>query len=131
MKRSIFLSAAVSVCALAQPTVAESQGVVSELSSEAASQFPSLYAAELDRARSFVDGMIAGDYVLPSGFSAADAMLGFNLFAAPYYVRLDPWPNLQAYWARLQERPAFQAAAAIEGLQTFYAQDFYEVPEDD
>ena len=78
-----------------------------------------------------LDGMIAGDYVLPSGFSAADAMLGFNLFAALYYVRLDPWPNLQAYWARLQERPAFQAAAAIEGPQTFYAQDFYEVPEDD
>lgn len=77
-----------------------------------------------------LDGMIAGEYILPSGFSAADAMLGFNLFAAPYYVKLDPWPNLQAYWARLQVRPGFQAAAAIEGPQTFYAQDFYEVPQD-
>lgn len=78
-----------------------------------------------------LDGMIAGDCLLPSGFSAADAMLGFNLFAAPYYVRLDPWPNLQAYWARLQARPAFQAAAAMEGPQRFYARDFYAVPQDD
>ncbi|MEJ6391363.1 glutathione S-transferase family protein [Gymnodinialimonas ulvae] len=77
-----------------------------------------------------LDGMIGGDYLLPSGFSAADVMLGFNLFAAPFYVRLDPWPGLQAYWARLQARPAFQAAARIEGPQTFYAKDFYEVPAD-
>lgn len=77
-----------------------------------------------------LDGMIAGDYLLPSGFSAADAMLGFNLFAAPFYVPMDPWPNLQAYWARLQARPGFQAAAAIEGPQIFYACDFYEVPVD-
>ncbi len=77
-----------------------------------------------------LDGMVAGDYLLPSGFSAADAMLGFNLFAAPFYVRLDPWPGLQAYWARLQARPGFQAAAKIEGPQEFYARDFYEVPVD-
>lgn len=77
-----------------------------------------------------LDGMIGDEYLLPSGFSAADAMLGFNLFAAPFYVRMDPWPNLQAYWARLQARPAFQAAAAIEGPQAFYARDFYEVPVD-
>lgn len=77
-----------------------------------------------------LEGMISGDYLLPSGFSAADAMLGFNLFAAPFYVRMDGFPGLQAYWARLQARPAFQAAAAIEGPQTFYAREFYEVPVD-
>jgi glutathione S-transferase len=76
------------------------------------------------------DRMIAGEYILPSGFSAADAMMGFNLFAAPYYVKLDPWPGLQAYWERLSSRPAFQAAAALEGPQDFYGQDFYEVPSD-
>jgi glutathione S-transferase len=77
-----------------------------------------------------MEGMIAGDYLLPSGFSAADAMLGFNLFAAPYYVRMDAYPQLGAYWARLQERPGFRAAAAIEGPQAFYDRDFYEVPGD-
>lgn len=77
-----------------------------------------------------LDGMVAGDYLLPSGFSAADAMMGFNLFAAPFYVRMDRWPGLQAYWARLRARPGFQAAAAIEGPQDFYVRDFYEVPRD-
>lgn len=77
-----------------------------------------------------LEGMIGGDYLLPSGFSAADAMAGFNLFAAPYYVRTDGFPKLTAYWERLQARPGFQAAAAIEGPQTFYAQEFYEVPQD-
>lgn len=77
-----------------------------------------------------LEGMVAGDYLLASGFSAADAMLGFNLFAAPYYVRMEQWPGLQDYWARLQTRPGFQAAARIEGPQAFYAKDFYEVPTD-
>lgn len=75
------------------------------------------------------DAMLAGDYILPSGFSAADTMMGFNLYAIPHFVPMDPWPKLQAYWDRLQARPAFQAAAAREGAQDFYAQDFYPVPE--
>lgn len=76
-----------------------------------------------------LEGMVEGEYLLPSGFSAADCMLGFNLFAAPFYVHMDAYPGLQAYWARLQAREGFQAAAAIEGPQTFYSRDFYEVPE--
>jgi len=70
------------------------------------------------------------EYVLASGFSAADTMLGFNLIAAPYYVRLDPFPNVQAYVARISARPAFQAARKDDGEQEFYTQDFYEVARD-
>lgn len=77
-----------------------------------------------------LEGMVEGDHLLPSGFSAADAMLGFNLFAAPFYVRMDPFPRLRAYWERLRARPGFRAAATIEGAQQFYARDFYEVPVD-
>jgi len=68
------------------------------------------------------------DYLLPSGFSAADAMMGFNLFAAPYYVKLDPFPKLQSYVARLESRPAYQAARARDGAQDFYTKSFYPVP---
>lgn len=68
-------------------------------------------------------------YMLPSGFSAADAMLGFNLFAAPYYVKMAPFPKLQAYKARLEARPGFKAARAKDGEQDFYIKDFYPVPE--
>ena len=77
-----------------------------------------------------LEGMVAGDYLLARGFSAADAMMGFNLFAAPRYVRMDPYPGLRAYWDRLQARAGFRQAAAIEGPQAFYDREFYEVPQD-
>lgn len=70
------------------------------------------------------------DYLLPSGYSAADSMFSFNLFAAPFFVRMEAYPNIRAYWQRLTDRPAFQEALQIEGPQTFYAQDFYEVQDD-
>lgn len=69
-------------------------------------------------------------YLLESGFSGADAMLGFNLFAAPYYVPLDPFPKLRAYRDRLVARPAYQTARAKDGAQDFYTRDFYPVPEE-
>ncbi|MCK8465470.1 glutathione S-transferase family protein [Aliiroseovarius sp. S1339] len=71
----------------------------------------------------------AQDWLLASGFSGADVMLGFNLFAVPFFVHLDDFPNLRAYIDRVKARPGWQAAAQIEGPQNFYAQDFYEVPD--
>lgn len=67
------------------------------------------------------------DHVLASGFSAADTMLSYNLMAAPRYVRMDPFPNLSAYVARLAERPAYRAALKMDGKQSFYDREFYEV----
>jgi len=67
------------------------------------------------------------EFILESGFSGADTMLGYNLMAAPYFVRFDKFPNLRAYWDRMQARPAFQAAKEQDGPQEFYTQDFYEV----
>ncbi len=88
-----------------------------------------LNTARLRATLAALDRMVAGDYLLEGGFSAADTMMGFNLFAAPYYVKLDPWPGLQAYWQRLEARPGFQKAAATEGPQDFYDRAFYPVPE--
>ncbi|MDV4143899.1 MULTISPECIES: glutathione S-transferase family protein [Shimia] len=70
----------------------------------------------------------ARDWLLPSGFSAADTMMGFNLFAAPYYVRFDKYPNVAAYVERIAARPAYREARALDGEQSFYRKDFYEVP---
>lgn len=67
------------------------------------------------------------DYLLPGGFSGADTMLGYNLLAAPHFVRLDPFPMIRAYIARCGARPGFAAARARDGEQRFYSQDFYEV----
>lgn len=75
-----------------------------------------------------LEAVLAGqDYLLPGGFSGADTMLGYNLLAAPHFVRLDPFPNLRAYIARCAARPGFIAARARDGEQKFYTQDFYEV----
>ena len=76
-----------------------------------------------------LEAMLGGqEYLLPSGFSAVDAMMGFNLFAAPYYVKLEQLLGLQAYRARLEARPGYIAARARDGAQDFYTKPFYPVP---
>ena len=56
-------------------------------------------------------------------------MMGFNLFAAPFYVPMDAFPGLCAYRDRLEARPAYQRARDKDGKQDFYTQDFYPIPE--
>lgn len=67
------------------------------------------------------------DHLLPQGFSAADTMMGWNLLAAPRFVRMEPYPAIRSYMERMALRPAFRRARARDGEQKFYAQDFYEV----
>ncbi len=77
-----------------------------------------------------MEGLLEGrDHMLRDGFSAADTMMGFNLFAAPYFVQLDPYPRIGAYRDRLAARPAFWRARDRDGEQAFYTRDFYPVPE--
>jgi glutathione S-transferase len=54
-------------------------------------------------------------WVLGEMFSAADIMLGFTLAAARLMGVLDErYPRVNAYFARLAERPAFKKTAATE-----------------
>ena len=54
------------------------------------------------------------DYLLASGFSAADVMMGFTLAASRNFGILDDrMTRLQAYLARLEARPAYQKAGAL------------------
>lgn len=69
------------------------------------------------------------DWLLKSGFSAADTMLGYNLFAVKYFVNLETFPSLRAYIGRIEERSAYQRARAQDGEQEFYSKGFYPVPE--
>lgn len=69
------------------------------------------------------------DWLLEGGFSAADTMLGYNLFAVKYFVDLEAYPNVRAYLKRMEDRPAFQRARANDGAQEFYEKPFYS-PED-
>ncbi|GAA6207271.1 glutathione S-transferase [Cognatishimia sp. WU-CL00825] len=68
------------------------------------------------------------DWVLARGFSAADTMLGFNLYAVKHFVDLQPFPKLRAYTERCRARPAYQRAVEKDGAQKMYSQDFYPLP---
>ena len=88
-----------------------------------------LNVARLRQTLAGMESRLEHDWLLKSGFSAADIMFGFNLFATRYYVDMAQFPKLEAYWARIQERPSFQRCVAREGAQRFYSQNFYPVPE--
>lgn len=83
-----------------------------------ASEHPELLADARRRATSGLDFLVeqlASDaYLLGDEFSAADIMMGFTLEAAQLLGLLgDAYPALDAYLARLRERPAFQKAASL------------------
>ena len=71
------------------------------------------------------------DWLLPSGFSGADIMMGFTLFATPYFLDMTDFPKVRAYAERSAARPAYKVAIAQEGPQAFYSKSFYPVPEPD
>jgi glutathione S-transferase len=53
------------------------------------------------------------DHLLGAEFSGADIMMGYALMSARFLgVLTDAYPNVNAYFARLQARPAFQKALA-------------------
>lgn len=81
-----------------------------------------LEARRLAKTLGTVESGLQGDYLL-SEFSAADIGVGQAVYMAAHFVRLDDFPKLRAWYARLQARAAFQKALpAGPGL---YAQDFY------
>lgn len=89
-----------------------------------------LLNARLRAVLAAMEARLSGDYLLPSGFSAADIIFGYGFELARYYVTLDQYPRLLAYWERLRARPAYGRAKARDGEQDIYARDFYPVPEE-
>jgi glutathione S-transferase len=90
-----------------------------------------LLHARLRASLAAMEARIEGDYLLPSGFSAADIMFGYGFELARYFVELDAYPRLVAYWERLRARPACRRARARDGEQDMFGQDFYPVPEEE
>ncbi|HYC56592.1 MAG TPA: glutathione S-transferase family protein [Candidatus Binatia bacterium] len=80
-----------------------------------AEQIPQAIADYQTWARSAMDvieqALEGRDYLLASGFSAADVMLGYTLQTAKFFDLLtDAHPRTCQYFARLLQRPAFQKA---------------------
>ena len=76
------------------------------------------FDAEVVKNHQYVeDTLAASDFILKSGFSAADVNLGWTLEFSECRGRLKNFPRLQAYVARLREREAYKRAITRGGPQ--------------
>ena len=64
------------------------------------------------------------DYLLTSGFSAADISVGQAVYMARHFATLDDHPETARWYARISERPAF-VASLPEADARLYDRDFY------
>jgi glutathione S-transferase len=70
-----------------------------------------LESRRLLKALEVVDRALEGrDYLLPSGFSAADVAVGYSIHMGKLFFEPEGLANVQAYYERLSRRPAFQAS---------------------
>jgi glutathione S-transferase len=63
------------------------------------------------------------DYMLTSGFSAADISVGQAVYMSRYFVTLDRHPAVAEWYARITERASFGKSLPENG--GIYTQDFY------
>lgn len=63
------------------------------------------------------------DYMLTSGFSAADISVGQAVYMSRYFVTLDRHPAVAEWYARITERASFGKSLPESG--GIYTQDFY------
>lgn len=78
---------------------------------------------ELDLNLGFIDRCLNGkDYLLGSELTAADVQMSFVGELAVTFADPSPYPNLDAWVARFQARPAYQAALERGGAYSFARQ---------
>ncbi|MGR3710663.1 MAG: glutathione S-transferase family protein [Alterinioella nitratireducens] len=87
-----------------------------------------LEAKRLAKCLGVIEARVAvRDYLLEGGFSAADVSVGQAVYMARHFVRLDGFPALSAWYARITARPGFVAATPITGEKDqLYTRDYYE-----
>jgi glutathione S-transferase len=67
-----------------------------------------LETRRLANAIGVIDGHLSGgDYLLTTGFSAADVAVGYSVHLAQRFLRAGKWRRVEEYYDRLRARPAF------------------------
>lgn len=86
-----------------------------------------LEAKRLEKCYAAVETGLTGssEYLLAGGFSAADISVGQAVYMARHFARIEPFPALAAWYARITARPGFQASLPPNGADLLYAKDFY------
>ncbi len=65
------------------------------------------------------------DYLLTSGFSAADISVGQAVYMARHFAPLDDFPETARWYEAITERDTFQSALPPDGAERLYERDFY------
>ena len=81
-------------------------------------EWKSVVLALIDKRLSWIDAQLKGKpYLMGQSFSVADAYLFTVLRWAVYFkMDFDNYPEIKSYFARVETRPAVQAALKAEGL---------------
>lgn len=88
-----------------------------------------LEAARLGKCFGALDDRLAGrEYLLASGFSAADVACGYAVYAGSHYVKVAEFEALSAWFDRLRARPGFVASLPPDG-EALYRDGFYPPPQ--
>ncbi|PJE28426.1 Dichloromethane dehalogenase [Pseudooceanicola marinus] len=69
------------------------------------------------------------DYLLTSGFSAADIAVGQAVWIALHFTDMEGFPEMAAWYERITDRPSFANARPDPGTGV-YAQEFYPALEE-
>ncbi|MGB5864060.1 MAG: glutathione S-transferase family protein [Sulfitobacter sp.] len=84
-----------------------------------------LEATRIGKCYGALEARLSGrEFLLDSGFSAADISVGQAVYMARHFAHLDDFPELQAWYGRMTEREAFKASLPTEGRlfeQRFFA----------
>lgn len=89
-----------------------------------------LEAKRLEKTLEGIERRMAGDWLLASGFSAADIAVSYGALIGQRFVALDRLPRVAAWLDRIAARPGFLRAAARDGAAQIYTQPFYAPPEE-
>lgn len=89
-----------------------------------------LEAARLQKCFAAIEAQLsqrgeARDYLLSSGFSAADIAVGQAVYMAKYYASLDAFEAVAAWYARISQRSGFKASLPGADDPKIFDRDFY------
>ena len=94
-----------------------------------------LEAARLKKCYAAIEGRLSTpvenrDYLLTSGFSAADIAVGQAVYMAAHFAGFDEFPEMSRWYAEITDRAAFRQALPPEGAERLYDRAFYPAWED-
>lgn len=88
-----------------------------------------LEAKRLQKCYAALDQRLAGRaFFLDTGFSAIDISIAQALYMSRHFAKLEAFPELAAWFARVTARPGFIASLPPKGATLLYNKPFYEVP---